>query len=157
MGTFKLFKDYQDYKSHEVDSPSYQPLEQEVIWDFIDKKLLKKEKRRLYAREYYEKNREHINALNRKNYRKRAELSKKNEVVVSKNLKNNEMVIKLKGKIADLEQEVKRLNKEIAERGGDVKSYSNAVISNLENRNAEMQVEIDELKSIIKFLFKYFK
>jgi hypothetical protein len=118
---------------------------------------LKKEKRRLYAREYYEKNREHINALNRKNYRKRVELSKKKEVVVLKNSKNNEMVIKLKGKIADLEQEVKRLNKEIAERDSDVKSYSNAVLSNLENRNAEMQVEIDELKSIIKFLFKYFK
>ena len=89
MKTFKLFKDYQDYKSHEVDSPSYQPLEQ----DFIDKKLLKKEKRRLYAKEYYEKNKEHINALNRKNYKKRAELSKKKEVVVSK---NNEMVLKLK-------------------------------------------------------------
>ena len=130
--------------------PWYTPLGQKVVVP-----ELKKRDTKLYAKEYYEKHREEICRRARE---KRAEKKKKNVVIKTKEVTKNEAeVIKLKWKIAELEQEIKRLQKKIADKDEDIMSYKSAVISNLENKNFEKQVEIDEMKCVIKFLFKYFK
>ena len=130
--------------------PWYTPLGQKVE---IPK--LKKKDSNAYAREYYAKHREE---LCKKAREKRAAKKKKNVVIKTNEATKNEAeVIKLKWKIAELEQEIKRLKKQISDKDEDIMSYKSAVISNLENKNFEKQVEIDEMKHVIKFLFKYFK
>lgn len=130
--------------------PWYAPL-----WQKVEIPKLKKKDSNAYAREYYAKHREE---LCRKAREKRAE-KKKKKVVVKKVevVKDDSEVIKLKWKIVELEQEIKRLNKKIADKEEDIMSYKSAVLSNLQNKNAEMMVEMDEMKSVIKFLFRYFK
>lgn len=146
----QIFKDFAESRSRMVWFPWYTPLWQKVV---VPK--LKKRDPKVYAREYYAKHREEIC---RKQREKRAE--KKNNAVVIKTkeaTKNEAEVIKLRWKIAELEQEIERLNKEIDDKDKDIKSYSSAVLSNLENKNAEMRVEIEEMKYVIRFLFRYFK
>ena len=130
--------------------PWYTPLGQKV-----EVPELKKKSTNSYAKEYYAKHKEEIC---RKRRERRAEKNKKPVVIkMEKANKKESEVIKLKWKIKELEQEIMRLNEILAEREEDIKSYSSAVLSNLENKNAEMRVEMDEMKYVIKFLFRYFK
>ena len=69
MGTFKLFKDYQDYQSRKVDNPNYEPLGQGILIESPEE--LRRKKRKEYAKKYYAEHREHICELSRKSYNKR--------------------------------------------------------------------------------------
>ena len=130
--------------------PWYTPL-----WQKVEVPSLRKRDPKAYARAYYAKHREEIC---RKQREKRAERKKKKLVIkMEKANKKDAEVIRLRWKISELEQEIMRLNKEIADRDEDIKSYSSAVLSNLENKNAEMRAEMEEMKYVIKFLFRYFK
>lgn len=63
---FQIFKDHQDYQKHNVDSPAYIPLKQNILVSTPDEE--KRRKRNEYAREYYKKNRERVRAQ-QKEYR----------------------------------------------------------------------------------------
>lgn len=65
---FQIFKDHQDYQSHNVDSLAYKPLKQSILVSTPDEE--KRRKRNEYAREYYKKNRERVRAQ-QKEYRKK--------------------------------------------------------------------------------------
>ena len=145
-----IFKEFAENRSRMVWFPWYTPL-----WQKVEIPKLKKKDPNAYAREYYAKHREELCRKAREKWAAK----KKKKVVVKKVevVKDDSDVIRLKWKIAELEQEIKRLNKEIDDRDEDVKRYSSAVLSNLENKNAEMRVEMDEMKYVIKFLFRYFK
>lgn len=146
----QIFKEFAENRSRMVWFPWYTPLWQKVV---VPK--LKKRDPKVYAREYYAKHKEEICRRQRE---KRAEKKKKAVVIKTEEVTKNEAeVIKLRWKIAELEQEIERLKKQISDKDEDVMSYKSAVISNLENKNFEKQVEIDEMKRVIKFLFKYFK
>ena len=145
-----IFKEFRENRSRMVWFPWYTPL-----WQRVEVPKLKKRDANSYAKEYYAK---HKDEICKKRREKRAEKKKKEVVIkMEKANKNETEIIKLRWRITELEQEIKRLNKEIADRDADIKSYSSAVISNLENKNADMRVEMDEMKYVIKFLFRYFK
>lgn len=65
---FQIFKDHQDYQRHNVDSPAYIPLKQNILVSTPEEE--KRRKRNEYAREYYKKNRERVRAQ-QKEYRKK--------------------------------------------------------------------------------------
>lgn len=61
-----LFKDYRNYRSRLVDSPSYKWLQQEVV----DEKELKKMKQREYQRKYYQEHKEKYREYASRSWRK---------------------------------------------------------------------------------------
>lgn len=66
---FQIFKDYQDYQSRNVDSPSYEPLKQWIL--VLSSEEEKRRKRNEYAKEYYRKNRERLREQQREYWKRK--------------------------------------------------------------------------------------
>ena len=66
---FKIFKNYQDYKSRNVDHPSYEPLEQGIL--VLSPEEEQRRKRNEYAREYYKKNKERLREQQREYWKRK--------------------------------------------------------------------------------------
>lgn len=66
---FQIFKDFQDYQSRNVDSPSYEPLKQWIL--VLSPEEEQRRKRNEYAKEYYRRNKERLREYQRKYWKKR--------------------------------------------------------------------------------------
>lgn len=81
---FQIFKDHQNYQKHNVDSPAYEPLKQNILVSTPDEE--KRRKRNEYAREYYKKNRERVRAQ-QKEYRRKGNAMRNRRCEMSWNQK----------------------------------------------------------------------
>lgn len=63
-----IFKQFRDYQSRNVDSPSYEPLKQGIL--VLSPEEEKKRKRNEYAKEYYRKNKERLRAQQKEYWRR---------------------------------------------------------------------------------------
>ena len=126
-----VLDEFRETRSRMVWFPGYTPLWQKVIVEDL------KRDRNAYARDYYAKHREELLRKQRERWHAR---KKKKEAIEKKTEAIKRETEAAKDKLAEIQDEL-----------------SNDYIRKLEDDNYKLREEIEELKIIVKFLFRYFK